>query len=361
MQDLNLILQYTKELNVLYVEDDLELLESTAALFQEYFQHIEVASDGESGLEQYQRYSKDNSSFYDLVITDINMPVLNGLEMSEAILNENPMQSIIIISAHDEINYLLKSIELGINAFLTKPIDKDNLSKTLYRVSQAISDHKFVESHLDMVEELNMQLEIQNKELIAKNIELEKSFRMLDTVINKEKLITPHKEVNLTTQVPSEQDERKYEQIKELINTDLFELKEILVEIDISVIEIIHNVEHISSENLDTLIELFAKYASILRFYSFFDELSFSISSFSTTMRENPLPENIETTRNIFMLVESFVYVLGSWHDDISSGDETKINQFDASIISDMHTIINMWTQVEQEYNEDDLDDIFDF
>ena len=106
---------------------------------------------------------------------------------------------------------------------------------------------------------------------------------------------------------------------------------------------------------------MFSKYSSILNFYSFFDELSSRMSSFSATMRENPLPESKESTRNIFMLLESFIYVLGKWHDDIASGDESKINQFDASIISDMDTIINMWIEKEHECSEDDLDGIFDF
>ena len=61
------------------------------------------------------------------------------------------------------------------------------------------------------------------------------------------------------------------------------------------------------------------------------------------------------------MLLESFMFVLGHWQDDISKGDGTKVNSFDASLISDMYTITNLWTQKEQEDSEEDLDDIFDF
>ena len=361
MQNIKLMLEYTKDLRVLYVEDDLDLLETTSELLENYFYHVDTAYDGKNGLEKYEAYEKKNNKNYDLVITDINMPNMDGLEMSEAILTKNSMQSIIVISAHNEINYLIKSIDLGINGFLTKPINQESLFKTLYKVSQAISDHKFVESHVGMMEDLNMRLELQNRELLAKNKELEKSFRMLDTMVHKEKLSKPTQELELAERDIYLSNEHKLEQIKELVSNDLFELKEILIEIDMNVIEIINNVENLPNSTLESLVKLFSKYSSILHFYSFFDELSSSMSSFSKIMSENPLPENQESTRNIFMLLESFIYVLGKWHEDISSGEEAKINQFDASIISDINTIKNMWMEREHTCNEDDLDGIFDF
>ena len=361
MQNIKLMLEYTKDLRVLYVEDDLDLLETTSELLENYFYSVDIASDGKDGLKQYLAYEKENASSYDLVITDINMPNMDGLEMSESILVKNSMQSIIVISAHNEINYLIKSIDLGINGFLTKPINQESLVKTLYKVSQAISDHKFVESHVDMMEDLNMRLELQNRELLAKNRELEKSFRMLDTMVHKDQLSKSTQEPDSTQQDSYLNSEHKLEQIRELVNNDLFELKEILIEIDMNVIEIINNVENLPDTTLKSLVKLFSKYSSILHFYSFFDELSSSMSSFSKTMSEHPLPQNQESTRNIFMLLESFIYVLGKWHEEISSGDEAKINQFDASIISDINTIQNMWVEQEQTCSEDDLDGIFDF
>lgn len=86
------------------------------------------------------------------------------------------------------------------------------------------------------------------------------------------------------------------------------------------------------------------------------------MSSFAETIKETALPEDEECVHNIFTFLETFVYVLSKWHDDLSSGEESKINQLDASIISDIETIQNMWTQTYGESaGEEELDDIFDF
>jgi len=355
------MIEYTKNLNILYVEDDEKLMQTTQELFKNYFKSVDVALNGEEGLEKYINFHNKHDSFYDLIITDINMPKLNGLEMGEKILSQNPLQNIIITTAHNESRYLLKAIELGIDGFISKPIDHQQLIKVLYKTSQAISDHKFVESHVELIENLNIQLEEQNSELLAKNAELEKSFRMLDTVLYKEKLSHKQEDEKVLTNDEVVENQHKVEQIHELVQNDLFELKEVLLEIDVNIIDIINDTQNIHPVTLTTLASLFAKYSSVLGFYNFFNDLSKSIADFSYTVKESPLPEDKESIQNIFMLLESFIYVLGKWHDDISSGDESKINQFDASIISDIDTIQNMWTQKEELLDESNLDDIFDF
>ena len=359
MTNIKLMLEYTKNLSVLYVEDDLNLVDTTKELLGNFFKKLDVAYDGKEGLEKYIAYEKKNSSFYDLIITDINMPNMNGVLMSAEILKLNPMQSIIITSAHNEVEYLSSAIELGVNAFVTKPINNNKLMQVLYKTSQAISDHNFVLFHLEMIEDLNMQLEIQNKELLAKNSELEKSFRMLDTMVHKDKISNPK---NITQkEIPTVEDEYLKEQIANLIEDDLQELREIHEEADLNIINIINTIDTIDIYALPNLVEQFTKYSTILSFYNFFDELGGSMKVFALTLKDNPLPENGDDIKNIFMLLESFMYVLGKWQNDLESGDSNNINSLDASMISDMHTITNMWTQKEEEVNDDDLDGIFDF
>ncbi|MCF6331627.1 MAG: response regulator [Sulfurimonas sp.] len=352
MHNIKLMLQYTKVLNVLYVEDDSMLLESTKKVFDNYFKNVDIAVDGQEGLELYIEYHKKNGVYYDLVITDINMPNMDGMAMSEEILNKNDMQAIIITTAYNEIQRLQEAIDIGVFGFITKPIKHENLNKILYKISRTICDRIFVESHITKIEKLNIKLEKQNEEL-------SKSLRMLDTVISKDK--TTHSEDKTkTTEIDDEEQKQKIEQLKLLIQDDLYELKEILSEIDVVVIKFINNPQEIDTSSLDELILLFSRYASILSFYTIFDELSIAMSNFSVTLKENPLPEDVENTKNIFMFLETFMYVLDRWHTDLFSGDENKINALDASIINDMHTITNMWTQKEEEADEN-LDGIFDF
>lgn len=165
MNDIKLMLKYTKTTTVLYVEDDDILLESTARLFSNYFSHLDTAVDGQDGLDKYIAYEKENLKPYDLVITDIKMPKLDGLEMSKKILNDNPMQSIIITTAHNENEFLASALELGISAFIPKPIDLKRLNKALYKASKAIYDHKFVEEHAKLIENLKQELVKKNESM----------------------------------------------------------------------------------------------------------------------------------------------------------------------------------------------------
>jgi hypothetical protein len=86
------------------------------------------------------------------------------------------------------------------------------------------------------------------------------------------------------------------------------------------------------------------------------------MSAFSSTLENHPLPENDERIKNIFLLLESFVYDLSRWHEDLSSGDESKLNIFDASNIGNMHLITNMWLEKDtDEATVADVDAIFKF
>jgi len=354
-----MLLETTRDLKVLYVEDDNDLCLATQSLLSLYFSQVDIAADGQEGLEAYRAYKMSNGYNYDIVLTDINMPNMNGLDMTREILKLNENQSMIILTAHNSQEYLYESITLGVDGFMSKPIDNDQLFRTIFKISQAINDHKMIDDYMNQVEELNAELQEKNAALLLKNKELEKSLRMLDTVIAKEEISHPKAEEIEST--PQQQEDIK-NQISQLINDDLFELKEILTEIDVIIIDTINNLEDIPQENIETLVKYFSRYAAILHYYTFFNELSLGMSAFSQMMRVTPLPANEEHVRNIFTFLETFVYVLSKWHNDLSSGDESKLNQLDASIISDMATIKNMWTQTYIESSEEEnLDDIFDF
>jgi len=347
MSNLKKTLEYTKKLNVLYVEDDASILMTTTEVFSNFFHHIDVAKDGQEGLDKYLSYYEENAEHYDLVITDINMPELTGIEMSAKILDTNPLQSIVIITAHNEVEFLTAAIELGVNGFLTKPLSNDKLFQVFYKVALNIYNAKIADTYLQTLE--------------SKNRELEKSLRMLDTMIDKKKILTKKEpKVDLTEK---ERDDAEFlkEQIKDIINNDLEELDEILTEIDVNLITVIDNVEAITSEQIELFIKLFSRYSAILRYYNLFDDLGYAISEFATVISNNPLPSNSESVKNIFIILESFIYMLNKWQKEISSGDQYKLLKFDISIISDINTISNMWVAKEEELSEEDLDSVFDF
>lgn len=129
----------TKDLSVLLVEDYEPLRHDMAEILDDLFKSVAVASDGSEALTLYQEYDAAYSKGFDLVITDIQMPVMNGVELSEAIRDINADQQIIILSAYTDSDYLLKLINLGIAQFITKPIDHEDLMDALYHVSKKIN------------------------------------------------------------------------------------------------------------------------------------------------------------------------------------------------------------------------------
>ncbi len=345
--NINTLFEYTKKLSVLYVEDDAIVRENTQELLSIYFKELTVAVDGLDALEKF----KEASQEINLVISDINMPNINGLEMTKILQEINPDLPIIFISAHHEVSYLQGAIDIGVSSFLSKPINREKLEYAIFKVAQAISDHDFVLTHVDLIEDLNMQLETQNLELVCKNNDLEKSLRLLDTMVSKEQIT--HSKVEEKIEVNSEEDAIIDAQISQLVHEDLHELVELCLEIDTSVIKIINTKDKIYEDEFLYLLGKFTRYSSILSYYNFFNNLSSAMKDFIGILSNNPIPENKEDADNIFMLLESFLYVLQKWQNELEQGNREMINFFDASIINDMQTITNMWLQTEE--NEEDF------
>ena len=155
--DNKLILENSKNLTILYVEDDDLLRSSTSQLFSNFFERVDVANDGQEGLNKYIEYFQENDEAYDLVISDINMPNMDGLDMCEKIKAISYDQVFVFITAFNESNYLHSAIRLGVSGFLTKPIEMEQLKNVLYRSTQMITDRKLVLQHYDQIEKLNSE------------------------------------------------------------------------------------------------------------------------------------------------------------------------------------------------------------
>ena len=152
-----------KHLNVLYVEDDDNLRQSTLNLLKNYFTNIDIARDGKEGLEQYISFNKKHNKTYDIVITDITMPHVTGIEMSKIILEINSKQVIIVISAHNDSTYLLDLINIGISKFILKPIDVKQLTSVIIHIFNSIKQEKIIEEQYKDIERINKELKKANK------------------------------------------------------------------------------------------------------------------------------------------------------------------------------------------------------
>ena len=118
------IAKSTKNLKLLFVEDNEILRSSIVEILSTFFEDITVCINGKDGLEQYIK-NKDTNNAFDLIITDINMPILNGLDMSRKIKEIDQFIPILFFTAFTETNYILDGIDIGIDGYLEKPLDID--------------------------------------------------------------------------------------------------------------------------------------------------------------------------------------------------------------------------------------------
>lgn len=162
------LLTWSKDLKVLYVEDDATLRQELQLLLSDIFASIELAQNGQEGLDKL-----ENSEF-DIVLTDIRMPVMDGIEMVEHIKQKYPQLPIIVVSAHNDSEYLVELINLGIGHFIAKPVESKQLFNVLHKVTSVIYKEKELLLYKKELELANTKLEKIVK-LQSKNIDFKTS------------------------------------------------------------------------------------------------------------------------------------------------------------------------------------------
>jgi len=130
------------EITVLYCEDEEELRRITGDVLKNFTKKVYLASDGRKGLNLFKEHQED----IDLIITDVNMPEMTGLEMAEQIKAINSNIPIIVATAFSNSNYLLDAINLGIDRYILKPI---NIHKLFEVIKQSLYYHELQDLYKD--------------------------------------------------------------------------------------------------------------------------------------------------------------------------------------------------------------------
>lgn len=107
-----------RALKLLFVEDEEDLLSIISDALTKLQANFLTANNGLEALE----ILKDNPDI-DAIVTDINMPIMNGLDMIENILGQDINIPIIVMTAHTEKEYIVKAREFGVSEYLLKPFD----------------------------------------------------------------------------------------------------------------------------------------------------------------------------------------------------------------------------------------------
>lgn len=310
----------TSSLTVLYVEDEALLREGMTLSLQKLFLAVDVAIDGQEAWELTQ------NKVYDLIITDISMPNMDGITLIRHLKDTNITTPIIVISAHNEVDKLLTLINLGVERFITKPVEKPMLVDALYSVCSAI---------------------INAKRAHAYQLELESKVRILNTQIKKEFVRQKKSKVKEVVPQSTESQESYFDLITPEDRDELIDLNE---ELDYDILLAFQN-NKLTTEYVQRLSQKYERYGAIVSRYPIFNDVGLNLNTLATTIHDNldTFIENIEHYRD---LLESFNFVLISFRTNVWEQASNKPNFYDPSIISDITLITNMLSHV------DDANDI---
>ncbi|MFO0753784.1 MAG: diguanylate cyclase [Thermodesulfovibrionales bacterium] len=135
------------ELSVLYTEDETSAREQVARMLKREVNTLYLAENGQVGLELFLRHSPD------IVITDIRMPVMDGLSMAEKIKSVNRQTPVIVTTAHDEAECFIRSIKIGIDRYLLKPVNASLLNTTLREMARTVGIARELQEKTALLEE----------------------------------------------------------------------------------------------------------------------------------------------------------------------------------------------------------------
>ena len=114
-----------KNITILYVEDEDEIRQNTTRPLHRLCSELFIASNGKEGLELYKKHKPD------IVISDIKMPNMDGIDMCKAIKDIDSEQHIIFTTAHSDSNYFMEAIEMQVDGYILKPIEYNLLENKI--------------------------------------------------------------------------------------------------------------------------------------------------------------------------------------------------------------------------------------
>lgn len=136
------------EIKIFYVEDEPYIREGFVRFLRRRTDNLYVYTNGQEALDAFDEQKPD------LIITDIRMPVMDGLEMAEKLKSKNPQLPIIVTTGHNDENLFLKSIDIGIDKYIKKPVNFVELIDVIKKMSSSIMHERQMEKHNQFLREV---------------------------------------------------------------------------------------------------------------------------------------------------------------------------------------------------------------
>ncbi len=166
---------YLKRITVLYIEDDDNIRDVFSTLLGIYVKKVYPVSNGAQGLKVFKEKKPD------IVISDIKMPLMDGITVAEKIKQISPETPVILITAFSDIDYMKRALDVGVEGFITKPVDKKILLKKLNFLAEAVVTKREIEKYyklLQLILDENSEpiALVEKKEIVLFNRSFEKVF-----------------------------------------------------------------------------------------------------------------------------------------------------------------------------------------
>jgi len=170
-------------LTLLYAENDVDTLQDTLFLLGEYFTSTYTAQDGKSALELYDKNRPD------IVLLDINLPLMDGLECARKIRQTDEETPIVIVSAYSDRDKLLNAINIGVSAYVAKPFKIKEIQETIER----LIEKKATKGEVLLGSDLKWSLQLKKLYYKTEQIPLTRSEISLMNILcqNRQKFFTP--------------------------------------------------------------------------------------------------------------------------------------------------------------------------
>lgn len=337
------------DMKLLLVEDDSDLRVQLKIFLGRFFGCIHTAENGIEALKMYKEES------YDLVLTDLTMPLMGGLELAEKIRMHNSEQNILILSGHSESDKLITLINLGIDGFLLKPVDLSRVLTQLNKSAQAIYDHK-------MFDYFSTTLEETNQELRNSNAELHKALAEIKRMKESEPLNIPQEQLS-GRELNDDEKMMLYTRSEKMSAAEFhsvhpFELDK--TNEDLEILEDNFNVllvsaeRNINQETLSVLSRIVHSYAKELEMIPQFSALSYGIQQLATTFDSI---EDVSKIPSIMPMLTSLFDNLEQWRRGIFFYRNVEdIHYMDNSLISDALSLQGMLSNQHHSSSDSDIE-----
>lgn len=151
---------------ILYLEDEKVICKETSSIFKKIFKKVLVGEDGVKGLELY----NENKENIDIILTDINMPNMNGIEFMAEVRKQDFEIPILIVTAFNDVTILIKAIKLNVTDYIIKPMQLNSTLKIINKILQDKLNQKLI---LKQKYELEIYKEILDKENLVSETDLD--------------------------------------------------------------------------------------------------------------------------------------------------------------------------------------------